>query len=255
MSRRVTSASRYILPSGGGGGTSLYNIQLEEINLTDGSWTLFDPNSLVNAVAFASNFNEVTWNALSNPSADFNWSAGANILSPRWYKTLTIDGNNVTNEDLVLVTTRLELDSLTGDFNQQVVVGAAIDPDSTVLLTLDGSGGAANRVGTGGRAYGTWQVNGATTGLSANNVFSVATVQRGFNAVGSGAYLNIGSGTTPDTINAGSRNSNQNSASGSTVNLSIIVGIGPRSSTDTIAAGNKQKFKAAIRAVNYGGLV
>ena len=253
MSRRVSSTSRYILPSGGGGGgTSLFNLQLDEINLTDGTWTLFDPDNLVDSVAFAGGFNEVTWNALSNPTSDFNWTGGANIRSPRWYKALTIDGNNITNENLILVTTRLELDAATGAFNQQVVVGAARDPDSTVLLTLDGSGGQANRVGTGNRAYGTWQANAATSGLNANNVYSVATVQRGFNAVGSGAYLNNGSGG--DVVGSGSRNSNQNSASGSTVNVALLVGIGPRANNDAISAGDKQKFKAAIRAVNYGGL-
>lgn len=256
MPKPCRGESRYILSGGGGGGTSLYDLPLEEIDLTDGSWTLFDPDGLIDTVTFGSNFNTVTWNALAVASVDYNWSGGTNIRAPRWYKSLTIDGNSITNEDLLLVTTRMELDAASTDFNQQVVAGVALVPNSTVLLTLDGSGGQINRVGGGARAYGTWQANASTTGPGGGlNVFGVTTVQRGFNAVGSGVYLNMGSGATPDVTSSGSRNSNQNNASAGLVNVSVIVGVGPRANTDTIAAGNQQRFKASIFAATLGGLV
>ncbi|MCP4091422.1 MAG: hypothetical protein GY746_16775, partial [Gammaproteobacteria bacterium] len=55
---------------GGGGGsapaTSLYDLPWgDPIDLTDGSWTLLDPSSIVKSVAFAGGFNTITFNALT----------------------------------------------------------------------------------------------------------------------------------------------------------------------------------------------
>ena len=248
-------SSRYILSSGGGGGgTSLFEVALQEINVTDGTWTLLDPDNLVKSVAFSSGFITVTWNALDG-SADYNWSAGTDIRSPRWYKTLQIDGNTVTNDNLTVITTQIQQGLDVADFNNECVVGVANDATSTVLLTMDGSGGLANRVGTGNPAYGTWQANSATSSANANSDFGMATVMRGFRAVGSGVYLNVNSDVSPPAVTtAGSRNSNQNTAATSSMNQQLIVGIGIRSNTDDIAQDDQQKFKASFQAVVYGGL-
>ena len=74
---------------------SLANLPLTVVDLTDGSWTLEDPDNLVASVTHAGGDNIVTWNALAAGSADYNWSGGTNHRAPRWYKLLDIDGTQV----------------------------------------------------------------------------------------------------------------------------------------------------------------
>jgi hypothetical protein len=250
----TTTTGFTIFSSGGGGGASFYNAELTLIDVTDGTWTLEDPDNLVKSVSFSGGFITVTWNALTG-SANYNWTAGTTIRSPRWYKTLEIDSNTVTNDDLAVVTTRIEQGLDVADFNNECVIGVANDATSTTLLTVDGSGGIANRVGTGSPNYGTWQVNSSTATANAASDFGMSTVMRGFRAVGSGVYLNVDSDVSPAVVkNSGSRNSNQNAAATSTLNQQVIVGIGIRSNGDDISQDAQQKFKASFRVVVYGGL-
>tara|TARA_Y100001973_G_scaffold86404_1_gene129363 strand:+ start:1299 stop:2069 length:771 start_codon:yes stop_codon:yes gene_type:complete len=256
MSQSAPGAgSGYSIPSTAGGGTSLFDLPLTVANVTDGTWTLFDPDNLVKSVSFSGGFITVTWNALTG-SANYNWTAGTICRSPRWYKTLTIDGNNVTNDALTVFTSRIEQGLDVADFNNECIVGVANDASSVTLNIIDGSGGLANRVGSGSPAYGTWQVNGSSALANSTNDFGMTTVMRGFRAVGSGIYLNINSDVSPAEVkNSGSRNSNANVAAASTINQQVIIGIGIRSNGDDISQDDQQKFKASYAAIVYGGLV
>jgi len=227
---------------------SLYNLSPTLVDLTDGTWTLLDPDSLVSGVTFASatGYNTVTWNALAAGSSNYNWAAGTTHRGPRWYKLLTVSGSQVTSVNHLVLTTKLQHDPAAGDFSQAALVGAAFDPTSTTSTTIDGSGGYFTRVGTGNPAFGTWQVGGATTATNVNNLYGVSTVMRGHNAVGSGVYLNS---TASDTIiGSGSRNSNQNTAAVGVVNVHIMVGVGTRGSSDTVTAGDVQVLRMEYNA-------
>jgi len=229
---------------------SLWNLTTTAIDLTDGSWTLYDPDSLIDTVSHAAGLNTVTWNALAAGSADYNWSAGTTHRAPRWSKLLQIDGNQVTQLNTLLFTTRVEVDTTVNDFDQQLVVGVALDPSSTTATTIDGTGAKFDKTTGGGPGYGTWQVNSGTTSTNNNNEYSVCTVLRSSNSLGAGAYVNIDSSDVAVTSN--SRNSNQNAAGVGTVNVHILVGVGPRLSTGTITAGDQQAFKASFTAATIG---
>ena len=56
---------------GAGGAASLTDIAFQTIDLTDGSWTLLDPDSLVDTVTFSGGFNTVTWNTLAAGSSNY----------------------------------------------------------------------------------------------------------------------------------------------------------------------------------------
>jgi hypothetical protein len=85
-----------------GNGTSLDNVPYSlPIDLTDGSWTLFDPDSLVANVSHSNGFNTVVWNNLAPGNQNYNWGSGASHRSPRWYKDLEINGSQVTVEDII----------------------------------------------------------------------------------------------------------------------------------------------------------
>jgi len=226
---------------------SLYNLPPTVIDLTDGTWTLLDPDNLVSGVTFGSGQNTVTWNALAAGSVDYNWGGGTTHRAPRWYKLLSIGGSQVTSVNHLVFTSRFQGDPASTDFNQAVAVGVAIDPTSTTAATIDGSGGYFTRSGGGSPELGTWQVNSSTKSGNANNVFGVTTVMRGHNALGSGVYLNS---TATDTIQtSGSRNSNQNAAVTGTQNVYVMVGVGTRGNSDTVSAGDTQVFKASFNAI------
>lgn len=236
--------------SGGGSpaaSASLANLTPTAIDLTDESWTLYDPDSLVKSVAFTGGANLVTWNELDTGSADYNWSSGTTHRAPRWYRLLTISGVQVKSTHTLNMTTEIIGDVSVNDFAQQVVVGAAFDPSSTAHTTIDGSGGIYNKTTGGNPAYGTWQLNSATTGQNANNVRGITNVMRSNNAMGSGTYFSITSAGAVQT--SGSRNSNQNAAAGSEINVFVMVGIGTASNSITVAEDDQQKFKASFNAI------
>ena len=142
---------------GGGDGpqqsASLYNVPLNEVNLTDGSWTLLDPDSSLKSVTFSGGFNTITLNARSSGESN-RWDAGTTCTMPRWYKDFEIDGTDVTVDDIIQFISRLERDDSAGtNFNPSFVVGIANDPTSTTLNTVRGNGGIPRAIVTGKRLF------------------------------------------------------------------------------------------------------
>jgi hypothetical protein len=248
--------SRIVTAPSAGGGSSLYDLAMETVDLTDGSWALSDPDSLIdttygtNGATFSGGFNTIQWAGLAVGNADYNWSSAGNIRSPRWYRQLRIDGNDVSNLDLLILTTRLEADTTVSSFNQQLIVGAALFPTNTVLTDLDGTGAVFNKTAAGNPAYGSWAINGATAAANAGNLFSVQSCMRGFDALGTPTHLNANSAVPTVIIGSGNRPSNAN-VSGSPIptDAYLIVGFGPRGNLDTIPVGAQQRHKIQILAI------
>lgn len=237
-------------------GASLYNVVPTVIDLTDGSWTLYDPDSLIdttygtNGATFSGGFNTVRWNQLSVASLNYNWAAGGEHRAPRWYKAFDIEGNSVETGVIQIFQSIMEADLSVSNFNQQVVCGVAVDASTTSLFTVDGNGGLFSKTTTGNPAYGTWQYAAQTSGLSNATVKAYCTIQRGALIVGSGAYVGVNSSGVR-TVD-GSRNSNTTTAAGSTAQH-LMVGFGTRSNTDTVQAGAQQRIKLSYLALTTGG--
>ncbi len=87
--------------------TGLQDIALDEIDLTDGTWTLEDPDGLVDTVAFSSGTNTVTFNAVAG-SNNYNISSGTTFRGPRWYKLLSISGQQATTAMATVLVTHLD---------------------------------------------------------------------------------------------------------------------------------------------------
>ena len=234
-------------PSAPAAGVSLYDVEATEIDLTDGTWSLEDPDSLIDTVTRVDGFNVITWNALAVGSSDYTWTAGTTHRAPRWSKLLQIEGSQVDNQDHLILATRLELDGTVNDFDQQIVCGAALDPSSTANASIDGTGGVVNKTTGGNPAYGTWQRNAATTTGNANNEYGIATTVRAGDSLGGGAYVNLDS--SDSALASGSRSSNVNAAAGATVNVYLMVGVGTAAGNDVISAGDQQRFKAHYTAL------
>jgi hypothetical protein len=64
MGRVVLENNDWILKD-----ASRYDLSSDLIDLTDGSWTLEDPDSLLDSVSYSSGYNTVTWNTIRGLSA------------------------------------------------------------------------------------------------------------------------------------------------------------------------------------------
>jgi len=221
-----------VAAAGGGGFTDgdLHNITLKTVDLTDGTWTLHDPDSLIKSVTFASGRNVITGNALSSGSnADLNWKNSGNRNAPRWYKNATIGSNNVNRGHFTVGTYFLDFDS-TRELNCDIVVGLSRDADAgnAANLSLGGAFGqvASNSVNA---SYGVYAYSGATSLSTGGPDHGLISFLHGGNRIGGGvATLIEESGGYDASNNAGiSRTSNNQVTSGGQP-LQLVVGIGLR---------------------------
>jgi hypothetical protein len=220
---------------------SRYDLSSDLIDLTDGSWTLEDPDSLVDSVSYSGGYNTVTWNTLAAGSNDYVWTVGNNHRSPRWYKLLKIDGNQVTSDDIVSCHLLGRMDTTIADFNNQFVFGVCTDPTSTVAATIDGSGGVIRKTTTGDPQFGVWTENAqSVNAANANNERLTGIVHRGARAMAGGVMAAIEPTNIANSARSISRI--QNEVLASTVNQYLMVGVGTASGTITVTAGDQQRF-------------
>ena len=244
---------------GGGDGpavsASLYNIPWgDPIDLTDGSWTLLDPSSLVKSVAFAGGFNTITFNTLAAGSQDYNWTSGSTILSPRWYKKVLINEDQITTDDVTNSLFYMEVDNSIRDFNNANVNGICEDPTSTTLNVLRGTGATYNMTTPGGTnaPMGVWTVNGAATTTSGTNNRVQTQSQWGGRHTGSTTFTLLDA--SGFRVQNGSRNAS--TLLSATVDAHWVVGVGTRG-IQTIAEDDQVKFKAYHKCIkmNTGAIL
>lgn len=244
---------------GGGDGpavsASLYDVPWgDAINLTDGSWTLLDPSSLVKTVSYSGGFNTITLNALAVGSQDYNWTSGANILAPRWYKKVEVDGTQVTTDDLTNSMFYMEVDNSIRDFNNANINGICEDPTSTTLNVLRGTGATYNMTTPGGTnaPMGVWTVNGSATTTSGTNNRVQTQSQWGGRHVGSTTFTLLDA--SGFRVQNGSRNAS--ALLSSTVDAHWVVGVGTRGSI-AISQDDQVKFKAYHKCIkmNTGAIL
>lgn len=235
---------------GGGGGTSFHEIAMSVADLTDGTWTLFDPDNTIdtnfgtNGVTHSSGFNTVQWAAVSSNS-DKNWNSSGNLRAPRWYKLLKISNNQITTGSHFNCLVRLESDDSINDFNRILVAGPALDPTATVDTSINGTGAIFLKTTSGAQTYGSWCINGSTRNSSTSIEYVKAMNNWGGDSSGSVSHVVYDSSDA--AINSGSRNSNRNAIAGNlTTNIYLMIGIGPGGNTISVSAGDQQKFKVSF---------
>ena len=223
-----------------------YDLPFETVDLTDGTWTLLDPDSLIDTVTFDGTHNIIVWNALGTGSGDYIWT-DTNNRAPRWYKLLTINGTQVTSDDMLALGLLLETDDSYTDFNQRAVGGMAVDPTSTVSSTIQCVGTVLTRAGTANQNYGAFTINGQSTGSGATAAKGVGLVQVGGQFLGASSYHVLDSSNV--RVASGSRPANATVPAGD--DLYLCFGVGTRSSWDTVAAGDDQRIRLGYRAIKW----
>jgi hypothetical protein len=232
---------------GGGGGSSLYQLPPEVINLTDGSWTLYDPDNLVDTITFAGDWHTLTWNALPVGSGDYNWFSGTTIRAPRWYKNLEISGTQVTSMDLLVSTYQMELlpllDPDVCPFRWLGVFGAALDAGSTDTGLMCATGGTMGRFSpTTAAIYGIFTRNTQSSNGPNTGEYGICTTVRGGDGLGGGEFMIFDA--TGSNLQAAARSAGvYTTGLPVPTDVQLVVGLGTGANTVTITAGDQTKFK------------
>jgi len=229
----------------------LSSFQLETINLSDGSWTLVDPNSGIKTLTFEDEANKVVTNAISagtinNPAQDTAYNG------PRWYKNLTdTNGTQLTTGDSFILISSIQGVSASNTSPFGFFCGTSLRPLATGsnpanqafsfhgLLYADlgsGNSGDPNKltsIADGGSA-------------TNNNIFtsSAATCVFNFGFKGEGAYAV----TYTNGINKKIRGFTVANLTSSTHPLSFQIGFAARQNTHECLdnANHKMKLKFKI---------
>jgi hypothetical protein len=251
MSISLTGQTGLQLPGGsGGGGGSVVLADLTPtlIDLTDGSWTLLDPDSKVQSVSHSSGWNTVTWNAVT-ASSNYNWSTGSGSQrAPRWYKKLILSTTQVISTDCLLFTTEMEA-SRTDDFLSKVIVTAADDPTSTDAALIRAVGGAANKVSNTQISGGAYAFAAETVTQNASLGKTINNALRSNNSMGGSLYVALNNSDPATGVSMGSRISNRsNVGAAGTQDIHVMVGVGPKTSAINITANDEQKFQLSFVA-------
>lgn len=239
--------------SGAATGADLSALGFTLINLSDSSWTLTDPDNLVDGVTHSTGTNRVVMNALAAGSNNYAWTAGTTQRAPRWTTPLyAIDSNGanvrVTSGDAYVLQTVIEYVAPDNGFATEIVVASAEDGTATTSGANKAHGGLLVLTGAGNIRMGSF--NGNTPQLSlaaANNHQNVATSNHAGGRAQAVAYVNVDS--SKEEIAGSSRNSGM-LYTNTTTDLNLMVGIGTFS-LGTITAGEDAKIRAYYRVVVF----
>jgi len=235
-----TGASGGPIPCGGGG-TSLADLTPVLVDLTHPSWTLLDPDNLVQSVTHSAGWNTITWEA-AGASSNYNWStASGSQRAPRWYKKLILSTTQVVSTDCLAFHSEMEA-SRTDDFLSKVILTVAEQPGSTDVALIRAVGGAANKVSTTQISGGAYAYSAETVSQAAALQKTINTALRSNNSLGGSLYVALNNSETGQAM--GSRISNRNAVgAGGTQDIHVMVGVGPKTSAISIGAGDTQRFQ------------
>tara|TARA_R100001443_G_scaffold14286_9_gene24216 strand:- start:847 stop:1905 length:1059 start_codon:yes stop_codon:yes gene_type:complete len=221
-------------------------LAMEDINLTDGSWTLSDPGSLIKSVAWdaGTKKNTVTMNALASGNAVYNWKNSSTKSGPRWYRTAAIDGNSLSRGDAFVGIYVINSDDTVRDFKGDVIIGIARDGAQTLVSNLLFGGAICSLFSTSvpsNASYGVYSYSAATSAGTSGPDNGLITYLHGGEKVGGGASYPLASDGTANNVST--RSSNQNISTGGSP-MHQVVAIGTYNNTATIAQDATMVFAA-----------
>ena len=230
---------------GGGGGISdddLYDLALKNVDLTDGTWTLHDPDGLIASVAYADGRNVITLNALASGSnAKYNWkNSGTKAKVPRWYKTASIGTTEINREDLVTGIYVMDFDS-TREASIDIVAGLSKIPTSDVTTGVNLGGAFGQILSTPGSnaGYGVYTFSGATFLSTGGPEKGVVSFQHGADRIGGGVAVLLDAGD--ESNNSGIDRSSNQTHSDNGRPMSLLVGLGLRQDNTPLDQGDQVK--------------
>jgi hypothetical protein len=233
----------------GGGGADLSALALTTVDLTDGTWTLLDPDSLVKGVAESGGDHTVTMNALGSGSTNYAWSSGSTMRAPRWYIPLIADNAaggtvRITTDDTFIVLFKMVKGTPTTPFSTEIVIAGCIDPTGLTSGTIVGMGGIIEYAYDGLQGYGSWAFLSKTASTNGTSVSSTVSALWSGRRAGTSAYVIQNAAGT--YVANGNRAANSNLTA--STDMYLMVGLGTRSNA-TITDNDDAVFKLEYRVV------
>lgn len=234
-------------------GADLSALGFEQIDLTDSSWTLTDPDDLVDSVvALAGGVTQVTMNALGTGSNDYAWTSSSTQRAPRWTAPLyAVDANGqnvrVTSGDAFVLTTVIEFVEPDDRFTTEIVVASAEDGTALTSGSNKAQGGLLQYTASGNPRMGAFTGNSLDFKASANNDRNLAHANSAGGRAQAVSYVNLDS--SGDNVQGGSRNSGM-LYTDTTTDLNLMVGLGVWN-FGTVTAGEDAKIKVWYRVVRF----
>ena len=117
-------------PSTLGGGADLSALELATLDLTDGSWTTLDVDTLLKSpVTHAAGVNTVTMAALGAGSSDYDPISGSNHRYVKYHKPLLdSNGDAITSDDMFSVDIKITASTPALRYAASMAFGACVDP-------------------------------------------------------------------------------------------------------------------------------
>tara|TARA_R110000868_G_scaffold111289_4_gene300703 strand:+ start:3276 stop:4049 length:774 start_codon:yes stop_codon:yes gene_type:complete len=243
-----TGASGGATAGGGGGGDDLNALTWTTVDLADGSWTLTDPDSMVQSVSSAGGVNTVIMNELAAGSSNYRWDSGSAHRAPRWSKLAAPGGEQLVSDGTYWLMWRQRYVVPVSKFGGASVLGICTSPTSTVASTMGGFG-----------AFMAWTTSSPfNTRLGAWTVVNAGIVQGSDYTTAVGTFMftdrwaSVAAYSVYDAGGVRKSKGTRTYAAQSLItatNMSLMVGLGTEGSTTTITDGQDAKFEAQYRII------
>ena len=231
------------------------NFELEEIDLTDGTWNFIDIDNRISATGFSDGASKVVTNAISAGNENQIISTDHQNV-PRWYRTLTDDnGVELTTGDSFIFISTIQVLSSSNPQKYGFGVGLSVNPIGT------GSGDNSNCLQGQGQRQG-WMFHAITnkTDLSftqldghiysagstvIGNVLNTSSVQTYVNNFGN---TNGGNSVSYNNVDQGRTKSNE-TINPTTSSIFLQVGFGARFNSSAAASNTEHKQKLKFKVI------
>jgi hypothetical protein len=233
----------------------LYDVAPEVVDLTDGTWTLYDPDLLVQSISFDSSTGEhtVTMNELASPTSDYNPCGGSGYRGPRWYKALEISGTAVNADDVITMIHTAEPTITTAGWNQRNIWGTTCNPTGLIVGNTGICGIGIVWESPAGTEQGVYRLGNAYTQASALSVNQWGLIQRGRDHVLGSLNTSFKSNGAVSTV---SGNVLEQILGPAQYGLPVYLyfGLGIKTNTSTIPLNAQTKFKLGYQALTLTGV-
>jgi hypothetical protein len=236
---------------GGGGGADLSNLSYEVVDLTDPSWTLVDPQNVIQSTSInGAGVLTFTYNTV-NPIPSTTVLPNSTAQQPRYYRRLNIGGTDMTTDGAFLYATKMSGIVPSGVFDNAVYHGLAEDPLATQTVQADVNGlGTHVRITTANSYSGAF----TSTNLQIWNSQSNQVDMYGYIQTRPGLALGVSGWGRKDTGVINSQGFRGHPASqlytlGQPIYEVFVLGF--RNTTVPSVAGNTVSLKLEARSIQY----
>ena len=231
----------------------LTNLGLNDIDLTDGSWTLIDINSGIQSAVIEDKAVKITTNVIAQ--GNINQANSLVYYAPRWFTLLKDEsGNQITQNDnyILIVTQQAQSSSNPPAFG--LAVGTALNPYLTGTNAENNqcfSAGALLNDSNGNNTDFTQQIIGQGSSIGSNRLTTSSINRTVLNFNGKNGSISVVASSTSNNSTARATTNVPGFQTGSQ-NVYLQVGLASRYASTSCASGQTIKQVIQYRVIKLG---